>query len=48
MKVFELRELAGSLSRAVAALPANYREVVELFHVEHLSYKQIAQAIHNL
>ncbi len=41
----ERRELAGSLSRAVAALPANYREVVELFHVEHLSYKEIAQAM---
>ncbi len=41
----ELRELAGSLSRAVAALPANYREVVELFHVEHLSYKEIAQTM---
>jgi RNA polymerase sigma-70 factor (ECF subfamily) len=41
----ERRELSGSLSKAVAALPANYREVVELFHVEHLSYKEIAQAM---
>jgi RNA polymerase sigma-70 factor (ECF subfamily) len=41
----EQRELAGSLARAVAALPSNYREVVELFHVEHLSYKEIAQAM---
>jgi RNA polymerase sigma-70 factor, ECF subfamily len=41
----EQRELAGSLSRAVAALPPNYREVVELFHVEHLSYKEIAQSM---
>ena len=29
----------------MAALPPNYREVVELFHVEHLSYKEIAQAM---
>jgi RNA polymerase sigma-70 factor (ECF subfamily) len=41
----EERELAGSLARAVAALPPNYREVVELFHVEHLSYKEIAVAM---
>jgi len=41
----ERRQLAGSLAAAVAALPANYREVVELFHVEHLSYKDIAQAM---
>ena len=44
-EALERRELAGSLSRAVAALPSNYREVVELFHVEHLSYKEIAQAM---
>lgn len=44
-EALEQRELAGSLSRAVAALPRNYREVVELFHVEHLSYKEIAQAM---
>jgi RNA polymerase sigma-70 factor (ECF subfamily) len=31
-----------ALERAVAALPANYREVVHLFHVEQLSYKEIA------
>jgi RNA polymerase sigma-70 factor (ECF subfamily) len=41
----EHRELAGSVQRAVSALPANYREVVELFHVEHLSYKEISQAL---
>jgi RNA polymerase sigma-70 factor (ECF subfamily) len=39
------RELAGSLERAVAALPSNYREVVHLFHVDHLSYKEIAAAM---
>jgi len=31
-----------ALDRAVAALPPNYREVVHLFHVEQLSYKEIA------
>ena len=41
-EVLERRELAGVLERAVSALPANYREVVHLFHVEHLSYKEIA------
>jgi RNA polymerase sigma-70 factor (ECF subfamily) len=30
------------LEQAVAALPPNYREVVHLFHVEQLSYKEIA------
>lgn len=43
--VIERRELAGSLAAAVAALPPNYREVVELFHVEHLSYKEIAATL---
>jgi RNA polymerase sigma-70 factor (ECF subfamily) len=41
----ERRELAGTLERAVAALPPNYREVVHLFHVEHLSYKEIAATL---
>jgi RNA polymerase sigma-70 factor, ECF subfamily len=41
----ERRELADSLERAVSALPVNYREVVQLFHVEQLSYKEIAQAM---
>jgi RNA polymerase sigma-70 factor, ECF subfamily len=41
----ERRELAGALERAVAALPLNYREVVHLFHVEHLSYKEIAATL---
>jgi RNA polymerase sigma-70 factor (ECF subfamily) len=31
-----------ALERAVAELPPNYREVVHLFHVEQLSYKEIA------
>jgi RNA polymerase sigma-70 factor (ECF subfamily) len=41
----ERRELARTLEAAVAALPPNYREVVHLFHVEHLSYKEIAAAM---
>jgi RNA polymerase sigma-70 factor (ECF subfamily) len=41
----ERRELAGNLERAVATLPPNYREVVHLFHVEHLSYKEIAATL---
>jgi RNA polymerase sigma-70 factor, ECF subfamily len=35
-------ERASSVGTAVAALPANYREVIQLFHVEHMSYKEIA------
>jgi RNA polymerase sigma-70 factor, ECF subfamily len=34
-----------ALDAAVAELPHNYREVVYLFHVEHLSYKEIATAL---
>ncbi len=41
----ERRQLAGVLEKAVAELPANYREVVHLFHVEHLSYKEIAATL---
>ncbi len=33
------------LEQAVAALPPNYREVVHLFHVEQLSYKEIASTM---
>jgi RNA polymerase sigma-70 factor (ECF subfamily) len=44
-EALERREQAGSLARAVAALPDNYREVIELFHVDQLSYKEIAQAM---
>ncbi len=43
--VIERRELARALEAAVAALPPNYREAVHLFHVEHLSYKQIAETM---
>jgi RNA polymerase sigma-70 factor (ECF subfamily) len=34
-----------ALEQAVAALPPNYREVVHLFHVEQLSYKEIASTM---
>ncbi len=43
--VIERRELASTLERAVSDLPPNYREVVHLFHVEHLSYREIAAAL---
>jgi RNA polymerase sigma-70 factor (ECF subfamily) len=33
------------LEAAVAQLPPNYREVVHLFHVEHLSYREIATTL---
>ncbi len=39
------RQQAGRLEDAVAALPPRYREVVHLFHVEHLSYKEIARTM---
>jgi RNA polymerase sigma-70 factor (ECF subfamily) len=35
-------QLAAAVEAAVASLPANQREVVHLFHVDHLSYKEIA------
>jgi RNA polymerase sigma-70 factor (ECF subfamily) len=35
-------QLAASVGVAVEALPANYRTVIQLFHVEHMSYKEIA------
>jgi RNA polymerase sigma-70 factor (ECF subfamily) len=41
----ERRQLSAQLERAVAALPQNYREVIQLFHVEHLSYKEIAATL---
>ena len=36
---------ASGVEAAVAALPARYREVIQLFHVEHLSYKEIAATL---
>ena len=44
-EALERAETRGALEAAVAALPPNYREVVHLFHVEHLSYKEIASAM---
>ena len=38
----EKAQIARGLGVAVAALPPNYREVIHLFHVEHMSYKEIA------
>ncbi|BDG07631.1 RNA polymerase subunit sigma-24 [Anaeromyxobacter paludicola] len=35
-------EGARAVGAAVATLPENYRQVIHLFHVEHLSYKEIA------
>ena len=36
---------ASAVAEAVAALPPHYREVVHLFHVEHMSYKDIAATL---
>jgi RNA polymerase sigma-70 factor (ECF subfamily) len=41
----ERAQTRQALERAVATLPPNYREVVHLFHVEQLSYKEIAAAL---
>ena len=41
----EKAQVREALDRAVAALPPNYREVVHLFHVEQLSYKEIASTM---
>jgi RNA polymerase sigma-70 factor, ECF subfamily len=41
----EQQEQERLVLKAVSGLPPNYREVVELFHVEHLSYKEIAQSL---
>jgi RNA polymerase sigma-70 factor (ECF subfamily) len=38
----ERAELARAVDTAVSKLPANYREVISLFHVDQLSYKEIA------
>ena len=36
---------ASAVGMAVAALPQNYRAVIHLFHVEHMSYKEIAATL---
>ena len=43
--VLEHAQTRATLEAAVAALPANYREVIQLFHVEQLSYKEIAETL---
>lgn len=43
--LLERAQTRVALEAAVAALPSNYREVVHLFHVEHLSYKEIASTL---
>jgi RNA polymerase sigma-70 factor, ECF subfamily len=44
-EALERAEAATTLGGAVAALPPNYREVIHLFHVEHMSYKEIASTM---
>jgi RNA polymerase sigma-70 factor (ECF subfamily) len=43
--LLERSQQRASLEAAVAALPSNYREVIQLFHVEQLSYKEIAETL---
>jgi RNA polymerase sigma-70 factor (ECF subfamily) len=43
--LLERSQQRASLEAAVAALPPNYREVIQLFHVEQLSYKEIAETL---
>ena len=38
-------EAQRDLDRAVAALPPRYREVIALFHIQHLSYAEIADTL---
>jgi RNA polymerase sigma-70 factor (ECF subfamily) len=41
----ERAQIKVTLEAAVAALPPNYREVIQLFHVEQMSYKEIAATL---
>lgn len=43
--LLERAQTRTTLEAAVATLPPNYREVVHLFHVEQLSYKEIAATL---
>jgi RNA polymerase sigma-70 factor (ECF subfamily) len=43
--ILEQAQTRATLEAAVAALPANYREVIQLFHVEQLSYREIAETL---
>jgi RNA polymerase sigma-70 factor (ECF subfamily) len=44
-EALERAELRNTLEATVAGLPPNYREAIQLFHVEHLSYKEMAAAM---
>jgi len=44
-QALERAQQRAALEEAVSSLPANYREVVHLFHVEQLSYKEIAATL---
>jgi len=44
-EAIERAQVRTALDAAVAALPENYREAIHLFHVEQLSYKEIASAM---
>jgi RNA polymerase sigma-70 factor (ECF subfamily) len=41
----ERSELSVALQAAVTALPASYREVIHLFHVEQMGYREIAEVM---
>jgi RNA polymerase sigma-70 factor (ECF subfamily) len=43
--LLERSQTRATLEAAVAELPANYREVIQLFHVEQLSYREIAETL---
>ncbi len=43
--LMEHAQTRATLEAAVAALPVNYRQVIQLFHVEQLSYKEIAETL---
>lgn len=44
-EALQRQQTATALAAAVAELPSNYREVIHLFHVEQLSYKEIAATL---
>jgi RNA polymerase sigma-70 factor (ECF subfamily) len=44
-EAMERAQVARALDAAVQRLPDRYREVVHLFHVEEMSYKEIASAM---
>lgn len=44
-QVVQEEEAQRDLDKAVAELPPRYREVIALFHVQHRSYAEIAEAL---